>query len=136
MFTGQYELRGRLNRVGNLGRSALNGIVVAGTPRDPWTVVGVNGRGELTIMKCESVGGGVNNRALQLDIDLGPAIERDEDPILAVRVLSPNTLSIRIDDRDPVEVELPYDLPKRSHPGIFTKSGRTELVDFVIEVFP
>lgn len=136
LFTGQYELRGRLNRVGNLGRSALNGIVVAGTPRDPWTVVGVNGRGELTIMKCESVGGGVNNRALQLDIDLGPAIERDEDPILAVRVLSPNTLSIRIDDRDPVEVELPYDLPKRSHPGIFTKSGRTELVDFVIEVFP
>jgi len=136
LFTGQYELRGRLNRVGNLGRSALNGIVVAGTPRDPWTVVGVNGRGELTIMKCESLGGGVDSRSLQLDVDFGPAIERDEDPILAVRVLSERVLSIRIDDRDPVEVELPYDLPKRSHPGIFTKSGRTELVDFVIEVFP
>lgn len=136
LFAGQYEIRGTLMREGNLSRSTLNGVVVAGTLRDPWTIVGVNGRGYLSIMRCEGSGGGITTSAVEVEADLGPAIDRSENPQLSVLVRPEGTLRIQLNDREPIEVELPYDLPKRSHPGIFTKSGRTKLVDFVVEVYP
>lgn len=136
IFSGQYEIRGRLMRDGNLSRSTLNGIVVAGTKREPWTVVGINGRGFLSITKCEDAAGGVTSTPLQFEVDLGPSLPRDENPEIAVLVRPEGSLRIRINDQEPIEVELPYDLPKRSHPGIFSKSGRTRLLDFVIEVYP
>lgn len=136
IFTGQYEVRGKLMREGNVARSTTNGIVVAGTKRDAWTVVGINGRGQLSVLSCTLEGGGVTSSPLPLDQDLERALENNENPKIAVLVRPEGSLRIQVDDQPPIEVLLPYDLPKRSHPGIFTKSGRTRLLDFVIEVYP
>lgn len=136
IFTGQYEVRGTLMREGNIARSTTNGIVVAGTKRDNWTVVGINGRGQLSVLSCSLEGGGVTSTSLPLDQDLERALENKENPKIAILVRPEGSLRIQVDDQAPVEVLLPYYLPKRSHPGIFTKSGRTRLLDFVIEVYP
>ena len=134
--SGEYELRGILGREGEFGRGTVHGVVVAGTADGDWTIVGINRAGTLVVLNCIAEGGGVTTSPIDLDDDLETPLEEDASPRFVVHVYPEGSLRITVDDQPPVEVELPYEMPRRSHPGIFAKSGRTKLTGFVIENYP
>jgi len=134
--SGEYELRGTLGREGEFGRGTVHGIVVAGTIAGDWTIVGIDRAGKLVVMNCTAEGGGVTTADIDVDENLAEPLEESASPRIKVRVFAEGSLIITVDDQPPVEVELPYEMPRRSHPGIFAKSGRTKLSSLVIENYP
>jgi len=134
--SGEYELRGELGRLGEIDRGTIHGVVVAGTESGDWTIVGINHRGTLSVLNCTAEAGGVTTTKVDIEDNLETPLEDDESPHFAVHVFPEGTLVITIDNQEPIEVELDYEMPRRSHPGIFTKTGRTKLSNFVIENYP
>lgn len=131
-LTGEYELRCHLGRVGEIARTTYQGVVVAGTPTAQWIVAGIDGKGQLLVRRYVKGGSELSLHVAQLT----PPAATDESPQLKVRVAPGGKLSIRVGDRAPVEVQLEEALPAIAHIGVFAKNGRTELTEFVLEVFP
>lgn len=134
--SGEYELRGALGRLGEIDRGTIHGVVVAGTEDGDWTVAGINHRGQVVVMNCTQEAGGVTTTKVDLEDNLETPLDEDESPHFTVHVYPEGTLVITVDDQEPLEVELDYEMPRRSHPGIFAKGGRTKLSNFVIENYP
>jgi hypothetical protein len=133
---GEYELRGKLIREGEMAIGTVHGLVASGTPDGDWTVVGIDHNGKLSILQCMPDRIAVKITKIDLDENLSEPLEEGHNPNIRVHVYPSGFLDIYIDDQEMIEVELPYEMPAVAHPGIFTKSGRTILRDMVIENYP
>ncbi|MFT4709720.1 MAG: tetratricopeptide (TPR) repeat protein [Bacteroidia bacterium] len=139
---GKYEIRGTLKRQGELDEDGahplgrIHGIVVAGTADGDWTVVGIDKDGDVVVMNCIFDGRTVNSTDIDVDYGLDEPLAVGHNPKIIVRVDPEGSLEVFIDDQEVVEIELPYEMPRVAHPGIFAKTGRTTLEDMVIETYP
>jgi hypothetical protein len=133
---GEYEIRGKLLREGEVSLGTFHGIVVAGTADGDWTIVGINHRGEVAVVNEIFDNGTVGTTKIDVDGGLDEPLEDGHSPMIRVHVYPEGSLEVYIDDFDVIEIELPYEMPRSSHPGIFTKTGRTGLENMVIENYP
>jgi len=131
-LSGEYELRCKLGRAGEITRTSFHGVVFAGTPNGPWFIAGINGSGQLSVRRHDKNGSERQRNLVPLD----PPVAKDESPELVMRVLPDNRLSVRVGERAPVEILLEDVLPRTAYVGVFAKNARTELSSAVLEVFP
>ena len=134
--SGEYEVRARLIRRSEPRIGSSFGMVVSGHPDSDWVAVDLDHEGNAKVRTLQQgAGGGVRDRMLRklvLDEPVGP----DESPDLAVHVFPEGRLTIRVGERDPIEVELPRGLPRTGHVGIYSRNASTRLEDLVVEVYP
>ena len=138
-LSGEYELRGRLVREGDVGSiGSFHGVVVSGMEDGSWIIVGIDNKGQVGAYEALWDNGSTTLTSLDDHVydELEEPLADDQDPMLTIRVLPEGELTVTVDDQPPVEISLPTEMPRRSHPGIFAKSGRTILESFVIENYP
>ncbi|HTF90171.1 MAG TPA: tetratricopeptide repeat protein [Planctomycetota bacterium] len=131
-LSGEYELRCKLGRVGEISRTTSQGVVFSGTPTAQWFVAAIDGRGQLVVRRYEKGGS-----ELGVKVDkLASLVAKDESPDFSVHVYADDRIVIKVGARPPVELKLEEPLPKTAYIGVFAKNGRTELSGTVLEVFP
>jgi hypothetical protein len=131
----EYELRGELERVGELHRSSVHGLVVAGTEKGDWLVFGLQRGGEAGLWYLRNRdGSGVVTRKLA-GVRLEPP-PPDGEPV-AVRVHASNGewLELQAGDAAPVRAPWPEGLPRARHAGVYVKDGSLVLRDGVVELY-
>jgi hypothetical protein len=137
LLNGEYELRFRLGRAGKIERSSFHGVVVSGRLDTDWIVAGIDGRGILRLRRLDlgSTADGVTDVVIAMQ-RLEPPLAADESPQMSVHVLPEGKVRVRIGEREEIELDAGGPFPRDAHIGIFAKNARTELTDFVVELFP
>ena len=132
--TGEYEIRCTMERDG-IEFGTIHGIVYSGNEEDGWMIVGVDYEGALVLRVATKEGARVtfDNWDDEFEDELDPPVAEDEDPTMSVRVLPEGTLFVTVGERDPIEIELPVEMPSKSYPGVFVKGGSIKLSEVVIE---
>ncbi len=133
--SGEYELRCKLNRVGDVARTSIHGVVFAGSPTSDWYAAGIDGRGQVKLMRYRKGSSEVCIKTLKIEPPDSP-IATDEHPEFVVHVYRDDRLSIKVGARAAMEVKLEEQLPRTAHIGVFVKNGRVELESTVLEVIP
>lgn len=134
--TGEYEIRGSLEREG-IEFGTLHGVVFSGNEEDGWVVFGIKYDGAITLRLYTKDGNRVTFDSWDdwIEEEPSPPITEDEDPTLSLRVLPGGTLIVKIGEREPLEIELPVEMPQTSYVGVFVKGGKCSFKDVVIEDF-
>ncbi|MDF1799920.1 MAG: hypothetical protein P1V81_12140 [Planctomycetota bacterium] len=134
--SGEYEIRGKLIRDGEITFSSFHGVVVAASEEDSWLIVGIDRKGEIGLRNAVWSGDSVTLDKIKIRSNLEEPLEDDHDPQITIHVYPEGELTVTVDDQEPVEISLDWEMPRRAHPGIFTKASRTTLENFVIENYP
>jgi hypothetical protein len=133
---GEYEIRARLAREGELFGSSYHGFVISGGPDTDWFAILFDSEGRVVVRKIErSIGGGTTSRTIAMEL-LYPALALDESPDVAIRVTPDGRVRLTVGERAPLKLELPEPMPKAAHVGYYVIDGRLGLAGFVVEIFP
>lgn len=133
-LSGEYELRTTLERVDDVEFGDYHGIVFSGTEEGEWLCLGVDYEGHVVI-ESVTAGTGTPRHEKWEEIELERPIAPDEPIELRVHVWPEGNLEVQISDREPLEIELPVEMPLRAHPGVIVKGGRVVANDPVLENF-
>jgi hypothetical protein len=130
-------VRFRLGRAGKIERSSFHGAVVSGRLDTDWIVAGIDGRGILRLRRLDlgSNADGVSDVVIAMH-RIEPPLAEDESPQMRVHVIPEGRVRVQIGEREPVELDAGGPFPRDAHVGIFAKNARTELTDFVVELYP
>lgn len=131
-----YELRGRLERGGEVFMGAAHGFVVAAQRDGEAWLAGLTDEGHVGVWKIRRLGGGGARTDRLATLELDPPVGADEVVELAVGVRDGARLSVRVGDRAPLAYDLAEPPPARRHVGVFVKDGVLVLSDAVLEVLP
>ncbi|MCP3917571.1 MAG: hypothetical protein GY711_18660 [bacterium] len=132
---GEYEIRAKLNRIGERHLGTAHGFVIGGTPTGSWQILGFNDEGYMALWTVQQKNGGARLRPARVLND-HPPLAPGAAPEISIRVSPDGALSIRIGDAEPVDARIVVDLPGARHVGLFVRDGELELEHFVVEVFP
>ncbi len=131
----EYELRGELVREGELHRSTVHGLVVAGGERGDWLVFGLKRDGAAGLWYLASRDGtGVVTTRLA-DVRLSPPPADDAPLPVVVHALNGEWLELTVGEAAPVRVPWPAGLPRARHVGVYVKDGRAVLRGPVVELY-
>lgn len=136
-ITGEYQIRAKMKREGDVTRASFNGVVFAGTAGGDWLVAGVDGLGRAMVRRLVmGEGGGVTDRAFAYKA-LKPMLRKSDDAELVVHVLpAENRVTIQVGDRDPIPFRLPLPVPSLCYAGVYAKDSTTVLEGAVVEILP
>jgi hypothetical protein len=137
---GEYELRARLERIGELFGSSYHGFVIRGGADGDWLALLFDREGRVVLRRVErSPGGGTTSRTIAMEL-LYPALAPDESPDVAIRVTPDGRLRVTVGERAPLKIEVPAPLDDLfrmpGHVGYYVIDGRLRLSGFVVEIFP
>ncbi|MAF64369.1 MAG: hypothetical protein CMJ84_01745 [Planctomycetes bacterium] len=131
----EYELRARLRRVGEVFMSSVHGLVVHASADGDWIVFGIGREGRAGLWHITPTeGGGALSRSMQ-KLFLERPVEPDEHPRVVAHVAG-RQLTVVVEGRQALEIELPEDLAPARHAGVFVKDGECLFEDAVIELYP
>ena len=131
----EYEVRGELVREGDLHRSTVHGVVVAGSERGDWLVFGIKRGGTAGLWYLANRdGSGVVTKKLA-DVRLSPPPPDDQPLPLVVHALNGEWLELQVGEAAPVRAPWPDGLPRARHLGVYVKDGRAVLRDAVVELY-
>ena len=133
---GEYELRARLSRVGELEGTRGFMDLYNGAPDTDWFALLFDREGRVVVRRVErSVGGGTTSRTIAMEL-LYPPLAPDESPEVAIRVTPDGRMRVTVGERAPLKLELPEAPAQPAHVGYYVIDGRLELSGFVVEIFP
>jgi hypothetical protein len=131
----EYQIRATIVRSKKLHRSTCNGLVIAGVREGDWLVFGLLKSGKAGLWRLLlSPGGGVTTKKIET-FYLRPAPPDDRDLDVSVQVSDGRFVEIRVGDCDPIETVIPEDMPRGRFAGIYTKDGKTVLLNPVLELY-
>jgi len=132
---GEYELRSRIVRAGELHMGCAHGLVVAADPDGVWVVAGIDDDGNGALWSIQRTGGGARPRRVQTFYPDEP-VAQDESPDVRVRVFADGRAELQLGEREPFEFKLPDGLPVERHVGVYAKNGTLVLESPVVEQYP
>ncbi len=131
----EYEVRARLRRVGEVFMSSVHGLVVHAPLDGDWIVFGIGREGRAGLWRISPTeGGGALSRSMQ-KLFLDRPVAADEHPRITAHVAG-RRLTVTVEDREPLDIELPEDLAPPRHVGVFVKDGECVFEDAVVEIYP
>ena len=134
-LSGEYELRANLKRVGKLHRGSGHGLVVGGTPKGDWFIVGLTGKNKLGVWQILFEGGGTTTPKAEIhELSEAPP-ETGEIPIL-VHVYDETRMTVKIGSAKAIELIHETRIPPKRHAGVFVKDGELSVTEFVVETYP
>ncbi len=131
-----YELRGRIERLGEVTLGAAHGFVIAAERDGEAWLVGLTDDGHVALWKIRRLSGGGARTDRLATLELDPPLPPDEPVEFAVRVNDGNRLQVRVDGREPLVHALDERLPTRRHVGVFVKDGALRITGPLLEVLP
>lgn len=134
--SGEYEVRATVAHGAEVTPGAALGFVIAGGGERDWWIAGFDERGQAGVWSVKrSANGGVQTRRVQSFFPK-PPLEKDEKPLLAVRVLVDGTVKITIGAREPLsgKIDLAGGVPRNV--GIYAKNTTAVFEDLVVEIVP
>lgn len=131
---GEYELRARLHRIGDIHLGSSYGLVVGGSRSSDWQIVGFNDEGYLALWKVQRKTDYARLRPVKI-LNEAPPLAKDAAPEVIVRVTPDGRMRIQVDGGEPLTAEIAVELPPQRSVGVFVRDGEIELEDFVVEVF-
>ena len=132
---GEYELRAHLIRKGKMTLGSGHGLIACGSPDGEWLAIGVDRDGHLKLWKVSPSGTAAKVSRLR-SITISKAVEESEPIDLAIHVFSDGRIEIRIEGREPVNVRLPFAMPRTCYAGVFVRDGEMIVEDPVVEIYP
>lgn len=131
-----YELRGRIERLGEVTLGAAHGFVIAAERDGEAWLAGLTDDGHVALWKIRRLPGGGARTDRLVTLELDPPLPPGESIDFAVRVNDGNRIQVRVADRAPLEHALGERLPARRHVGVFVKDGALRVHGPLLEVLP
>ncbi len=133
-LSGEYEIRGKMERVGKLHRGSAHGIVVGGNPKADFLIAGLTDKGKLAIWQIRFDGGGAVKGAPDV-YDLSQLPPTEGKIPIAIHVFGLEKLQVTVGSADPIDIVVNTRVPARRHPGVYVNDGELQVTDFIVELF-
>ena len=130
----EYEIRCTLQRDGELYLSTNHGLVISAVPDGDWVVLDFGAKGNAWLRRLEFSGSGAMRRLVQ-KIEITPPLADDENPRVFVHVNGKHATLV-VGERDPIEFDLPEEVPPAQHVGFCAKDATTVLLEAEVEIYP
>lgn len=127
-----YELQGRIIRLGESHRGTAHGLVVCGALEGDWFCVGIDHEGHVRLWHLILSAPGSTRLKPAGKIILENPIASDAQPVLAVRVESDGALQISIDGTLVGQAQMPFAPHAKSHVGVFVRDGEVRVDQLVV----
>ena len=135
-ISGEYELRARFTREGEVKVGSQHGLIVSGTDAGDWLMVTIDHTGRLFLKRATiAKGGGVSDTAITfVELKTPPPVGQPFD--IVAHVLPEGSVEVTVGDEGPYPFRLPFAPPSVGHVGVYVKSGRLVLERAVVEILP
>ncbi len=131
-FGADYELRGRITRLGETHRGTAHGLVVCGAPEGDWFCVGIGHEGNVRMWHLILSAPGSTRLKPAGKIVLETPIPVDAQPVLGVRVSSDGSLEVSIDGDLVGKAQMGFTTHTKSHVGVFVRDGEMRVDQLVV----